>query len=143
MKKAVMYNIPCTLLVFVSVAGLVMALLRFNELATQPASSRTLVTAAHLGDIDGYEQVYVDEETDFAIYVKEGYIAEGLSQGDVVSLAGTTGIVDSVSDKEFSVVVDDISKIVPGVSGEPVFINNTPVGFISGWSSGSLRCIFY
>ena len=134
MKKAVMYNIPCTLLVFVSVAGLVMALLRFNELATQPASSRTLVTAAHLGDIDGYEQVYVDEETDFAIYVKEG---------DVVSLAGTTGIVDSVSDKEFSVVVDDISKIVPGVSGEPVFINNTPVGFISGWSSGSLRCIFY
>lgn len=143
MKKAVMYNIPCTLLVFVSVAGLVMALLRFNELATQPASSRALVTAAHLGDIDGYEQVYVDEETDFAIYVKEGYIAEGLSQGDVVSLAGTTGIVDSVSDKEFSVVVDDISKIVPGVSGEPVFINNTPVGFISGWSSGSLRCIFY
>ena len=136
MKKAVMYNIPCTLLVFVSVAGLVMALLRFNELATQPASSRALVTAAHLGDIDGYEQVYVDEETDFAIYVKEGYIAEGLSQGDVVSLAGTTGIVDSV-------VVDDISKIVPGVSGEPVFINNTPVGFISGWSSGSLRCIFY
>lgn len=143
MRKTVIYNILCTLIVFVSVAGLAMALLRFNEVSTTPVSSRALVTAAHLGDIAGYEQVYVDEETDFAIYVKEGYIADGLSQGDIVSLTGTTGTVDSVSDKEFSVVVNDISKIVPGVSGEPVYIDNTPVGFISGWSSGSLRCIFY
>lgn len=103
-----------------------------------------MVTAAHLGEVDGYTQVYVDEDTDFAIYVKEEYIAEGLSLSDVVSLAGTTGTVSSVSRQEFSVVVDDISKIVPGVSGEPVYLNNAPIGFISGWDGrGSLRCIFY
>ena len=110
----------------------------------ETGARRTLVTAAHLGEVDGYTQVYVDEDTDFAIYVKEEYIAEGLSLSDVVSLAGTTGTVSSVSRQEFSVVVDDISKIVPGVSGEPVYLNNAPIGFISGWDGrGSLRCIFY
>ena len=115
-----------------------------KSLPIESGTQRTLVTAAHLGEIDGYTQVYVDEDTDFAIYVKEGYIAEGLSLSDVVPLAGTTGTVSSVSGQEFSVVVDDISKIVPGVSGEPVYLNNTPIGFISGWDGhGSLRCIFY
>lgn len=110
----------------------------------ETGARRTLVTAAHLGEVDGHTQVYVDEDTDFAIYVKEDYIAEGLSLSDVVSLAGTTGTVSSVSRQEFSVVVDDISKIVPGVSGEPVYLNNAPIGFISGWDGrGSLRCIFY
>ena len=85
-----------------------------KSLPIESGTQRTLVTAAHLGEIDGYTQVYVDEDTDFAIYVKEGYIAEGLSLSDVVSLAGTTGTVSSVSGQEFSVVVDDISKIVPG-----------------------------
>lgn len=119
----------------------------YTDVKSPPIESgtqRTLVTAAHLGEVDGYTQVYVDKDTDFAIYVKEDYIAEGLSLSDVVSLAGTTGTVSSVSRQEFSVVVDDISKIVPGVSGEPVYLNNTPIGFISGWDGhGSLRCIFY
>ena len=101
----------------------------YTDVKSPPIESgtqRTLVTAAHLGEVDGYTQVYVDKDTDFAIYVKEDYIAEGLSLSDVVSLAGTTGTVSSVSRQEFSVVVDDISKIVPGVSGEPVYLNNTP-----------------
>ena len=88
--------------------------------------------------------MFVDEETDYALYVQENYIASGLSVGDVVSLAGTTGTVGSVSEAEFSVVVDNVSKIVPGVSGEPVCFDSTPVGFISGWDGqGAIRCIFY
>ena len=140
--------IATLLVLFAAIFGLVCAIYMFNtDMKSPPIESgtqRTLVTAAHLGEIDGYTQVYVDEDTDFAIYVKEDYIAEGLSLSDVVSLAGTTGTVSSVSWQEFSVVVDDISKIVPGVSGEPVCLNNTPIGFISGWDGhGSLRCIFY
>ena len=128
--------------------GLVYAVTMFRmdvkQLPIETGARRTLVTAAHLGEVDGYTQVYVDEDTDFAIYVKEDYIAEGLSLSDVISLAGTTGTVSSVSRQEFSVVVDDISKIVPGVSGDPVYLNNAPIGFISGWDGGgSLRCIFY
>ena len=109
-----------------------------------PPTSRTLVTAAHLGDIEGYECVWVDEKTDFAVYIKTDYVAEGLSLGDTVSLAGTTAVVKEVSDQEFLVEVENTSKIVPGVSDSPVYLDDVPIGFISGWSgTGTLRCIFY
>lgn len=108
------------------------------------SSERTLITAAHLGEIEGYTCVWSDPDTDYAIYVAEDYIATSLKVGDKVSLAHTTGKVDTVSNEEFSVVVDDIAKIVPGVSGTPVCLEDVPVGFISGWNgSGALRCIFY
>lgn len=106
--------------------------------------SRTLVTAAHLGEIVGYTRVYVDESTDFAVYVKNDYVATWLSVGEKVTMAGTEGTVLSVSAKEFSVDVANISKIVPGVSGSPVCLENVPIGFVSGWDgTGKLRCIFY
>lgn len=144
MKRTAICDVLCILIGLIGVVGLSLALFAFKQKPSIPVSSRTLVTAAHLGDIDGYECVFVDEETDYAIYVQENYIANGLSVGDVVSLAGTTGTVGSVSEAEFSVVVDNVSKIVPGVSGEPVCLDSTPVGFISGWDGqGAIRCIFY
>lgn len=107
-------------------------------------TSRTLVTAAHIGEIEGYTLVYSDTETDYAVHVKNSYVAAGLSIGDKVRLAGTAGEVASVSDKDFTVAVDNISKIVPGVSGTPVYHLGSSVGFISGWNGdGTLRCIFY
>lgn len=144
MRRTSVRDVLCILVGLVGVAGLGFTLLSTPNESTTPVSSRTLVTAAHLGDIEGYECVFVDEETDYAIYVQENYIADGLSLGDVVSLVGTTGTVDSISDTEFSVVVDNVSKIVPGVSGEPVYLDSKPVGFISGWNGqGAIRCIFY
>ena len=144
MKRTAICDVLCILIGLIGVVGFLLALFGFSQKPSIPVSSRTLVTAAHLGDIDGYECVFVDEETDYAIYVQENYIANGLSVGDVVSLAGTTGTVGSVSEAEFSVVVDNVSKIVPGVSGEPVCFDSTPVGFISGWDGqGAIRCIFY
>lgn len=119
-------------------------LLSGEEGTVLPTTSRTLVTAAHLGDIEGYERVWVDEETDFAVYIKTDYVAGGLSLGDIVSVAGTTAVVKDVSNQEFFVEVENTSKIVPGVSGYPVYLDGTPIGFISGWSgTGTLRCIFY
>lgn len=107
-------------------------------------TSRTLVTAAHIGEIEGYTLVYSDTETDYAVHVKNSYVATGVSIGDKVRLAGTAGEVASVSDKDFTVAVDNISKIVPGVSGTPVYHLGSSVGFISGWNGdGTLRCIFY
>lgn len=107
-------------------------------------TSRTLVTAAHLGEIDGYTCVYTDTDTDFAIYVKQNYCAEGLAVGDSVALVGTSGTVVSTTPVEFAVQVENISQIVPGVSGKPVYLRGEPVGFISGWNgAGALRCIFY
>lgn len=107
-------------------------------------TSRTLVTAAHIGEIEGYTLVYSDTETDYAVHVKNSYVATGLSIGDKVRLAGTAGEVASISDKDFTVAVDNISKIVPGVSGTPVYHLGSSVGFISGWNGdGTLRCIFY
>lgn len=144
MKRTAICDVLCILIGLIGVVGLSIALFVFKQKPSIPVSSRTLVTAAHLGDIDGYECVFVDKDTDYAIYVQENYIAHGLSVGDVVSLVGTTGTVDSVSEAEFSVVVDNVSKIVPGVSGEPVYSNSVPVGFISGWNGqGAIRCIFY
>ena len=107
-------------------------------------TQRVVVSAAHLESIDGYTQVYSDSETDYAVYVNDDYRATTLSIGDKVTLADTTGIVVSVYAKEFAVDVDNISKIVPGVSGDPVYCRSNSVGFISGWNGeGALRCIFY
>lgn len=103
-----------------------------------------MVTAAHLGEIEGYTCVWIDPDTDYAIYVVNDYAASSLKEGDSVTLVQTTGTVTSVLEKEFTVVVDNVAKIVPGVSGEPVYLDGVPVGFISGWNgSGALRCIFY
>lgn len=109
-----------------------------------PATSRTLVTAAHLGEIPGYVCVYVDESADYAVHVQEEYAVGALNVGTEVILAETVGTVVSVSPQEFSVSVKNVSKIVPGVSGTPVCVGTVPIGFISGWDgSGALRCIFY
>lgn len=109
-----------------------------------PVDRRTLVTAAHLGQIAGYTKVYEDTSSDYAVYVKDSYCAEGLASGARVTLAGTSGNVAAVSETEFTVSVDNISKIVPGVSGTSVYYDGTPIGFISGWSGdGTVRCIFY
>lgn len=109
-----------------------------------PATSRTLVTAAHLGEITGYQRVYVDESTDYAIHVRKEYAVGTLNVGTKVTLAETVGTVVSVSPQEFSVSIENVSKIVPGVSGTPVFLDTVPIGFISGWDGvGALRCIFY
>lgn len=115
-----------------------------EEVPELDASSRTLTTAAHLGEIEGYLRVYVDEATDFAVYVQQDYRATGVVVGDVVSLVGTSATVISVDAAEFAIDVENISKIVPGVSGKPVYLNGTPIGFISGWNGdGAVRCIFY
>lgn len=115
-----------------------------EEVPELDASSRTLITAAHLGEIEGYLLVYVDEATDFAVYVQQDYTATGVSVGDAVSMVGTSATVISVDAAEFAVEVENISKIVPGVSGKPVYLNDTPIGFISGWNGeGAVRCIFY
>lgn len=110
----------------------------------QIKESRVLVTAAHLGEIDGYICVYVDEETDYSVHVSKSYASVSLCVGDVVDIVGTRGVVDFVTDKEFSVAVDNASKVVPGVSGSCVYHEYQPVGFVSGWNgSGSIRCIFF
>lgn len=144
MKRTAICDVLCVLVGFIGVAGFLLTLCTLKRESSIPVSSRTLVTAAHLGEIEGYECVFVDEDTDYAVYIQKNYIANGLSVGDVVSLVGTTGTVGSVSGAEFSVVVDNVSKIVPGVSGEPVYFDSVPVGFISGWNGkGAIRCIFY
>lgn len=110
----------------------------------QPYTGRVMVTADHLGNIPGYTKVYSDPKTDYGVYVKDSYVATGCACGDVVGLVDTIGTVESTKDREFSVKVENISKIVPGVSGSPVYHNGRPIGFISGWDgTGLLRCIYY
>lgn len=106
--------------------------------------SRILITAAHLGEVEGYQCIYADEISDYAVHIKTEYSVEGIEVGGRVDLVGTTGIIVRVSSTEFFVTVENISKIVPGVSGEPVYQGSIPIGFISGWDgNGALRCIFY
>lgn len=146
------YNLPkafgclliCVALLHLFVFGLIGFINFFFPGQAASAESRVLVTAAHLGEIDGYRLVYSDADSDYAVHVCVGYVADKVRTGDRVSLVGTTGVVDSVSDTEFTVSVKNISKITPGVSGSPIYLGKEPVGFISGWNGdGTLRCIFY
>lgn len=107
-------------------------------------SQRVLITADHLGDISGYTKVYSDSSSDYGVYIKDDYKANTCREGDTVRLADTEGTVVSSKAKEFSVKVENISKIVPGVSGSPVYNGGKAIGFISGWDgTGALRCIYY
>lgn len=146
------YNLPkafgclliCVALLHLFVFGLICFLDHAPTEQPVTAESRVLVTAAHLGEIEGYRLVYSDADSDYAVHVCVGYVADKVRTGDRVSLVGTTGVVDSVSDTEFTVSVKNISKITPGVSGSPIYLGKEPVGFISGWNGdGTLRCIFY
>ena len=140
MSRRAYYFVP---LILVCIARIAATYVQLSQEGTA-TQSRTLVTAAHIGEIEGYTLVYSDTETDYAVHVKNSYVATGVSIGDKVRLAGTAGEVASVSDKDFTVAVDNISKIVPGVSGTPVYHLGSSVGFISGWNGdGTLRCIFY
>lgn len=146
------YNLPkafgclliCVALLHLFVFGLICFLDHAPTEQPVTAESRVLVTAAHLGEIEGYSQLYADDATDFAVHLKEEYTSERVAVGDKVTLVGTDATVTTVSDMEFSVSVNNISKITPGVSGSPVYSGKEPVGFISGWDgTGNLRCIFY
>lgn len=107
-------------------------------------SQRVLVTADHLGDISGYTKVYSDTSSDYGVYIKDDYKSNACKEGDHVRFAGTRGQVASSKNTEFTVKVENISKIVPGVSGSPVYKGGKAVGFISGWNGdGLLRCIYY
>lgn len=126
------------------IAAVVAYYLKEPDSPTPPPVTKCLVTAAHLGEIEGYTCVYSDGQKDYALYIKDNYVASTAVVGDIVSLADTTGKIISVTNEEFVVDVDNISKIVPGVSGSPVTRQNVPIGFISGWNGkGGLRCIFY
>lgn len=108
------------------------------------ASSRVLVTAAHLGEVKGYTCIYSDTETDVGIYLKEGYRASAPPIGAEVTYLETKGWVHMVSDGEFIMEPLNIETIIPGVSGTPVYYKGEPLGFISGWDgNGRVRCIFY
>lgn len=108
------------------------------------ATSRVLVTAAHLDDISGYTRVYTDEENDYAVFVKDTYRAERLPTGTAVKYLNSGGTIMECSDTMFFVLPDDINAIVPGVSGSVVYYHSTPIGFISGWNGdGLVRCIFF
>lgn len=108
------------------------------------ATSRVLVTAAHLGDIDGYTCVYSDADTDVGIYLKDGYIANAPLVGERVQYLGSFGYVREVHNGEIAVECDDTQYIVPGVSGSPVYYEGVPIGFISGWNGhGLLRVVLY
>lgn len=146
------YNLPkafgclliCVALLHLFVFGLICFLDHAPTEQPVTAESRVLVTAAHLGEIEGYSKLYADDATDFAVHLKEGYTSGRVAVGDKVTLVGTDATVTTVSDMEFSVSVNNISKITPGVSGSPVYSGKEPVGFISGWDgTGNLRCIFY
>ena len=107
-------------------------------------SSRVLVTAAHLGDIEGYTCIYADEDTDVGVYLKEGYVAAKPPITSEVTYLNTKGYIYSVTDTEFVMEPLSIESIVPGVSGTPVYYHGEPIGYISGWDgNGRVRCIFY
>lgn len=108
--------------------------------------TRTVVTAAHLEEeMRGYQKVYVDEESDYAVYVEDAYCPIiSPKVGKTVYFCGTSGKVTSVSDTTFSVKVENTSMIVPGVSGSLVAYNDIYIGYVSGWDGeGHLKCIFY
>lgn len=113
------------------------------EIPYEP-SSRVLVTAAHLGDIEGYTCVYSDEESDVGVYIEDGYVAKAPPAGAEVTYLNSHGIIYSVSDSEFLVDPFSFEAVIPGVSGSPVYYRGVPIGFISGWDgAGHVRCIFY
>lgn len=108
-------------------------------------SSRVLTTAAHLGELDGYELVYVDEEADYAVHVKKDYVASQLSVGDEVQyLDKYSATVSETHGQDFIIQPDVRETILPGTSGEVVSYNGIPVGYISGWDGqGGVRCIYF
>ncbi len=107
-------------------------------------TSRVLVTAAHLGDIDGYTCVYSDAASDVGIYLQEDYKASAPCIGAEVYFLDHKGWIREVSAGEFAMEPERNEQIVPGVSGTPVYFKGKPVGYISGWNGhGLVRCIFY
>lgn len=108
------------------------------------ASSRVLITAAHLDDIAGYTRVFTDEDNDYSVFVQDDYRATRLPSGVEVTYLNSRGVIEECSATMFFVRPSNINAIVPGVSGSPVYYRDIPIGFISGWDgSGRVRCIFY
>ena len=108
------------------------------------ASSRVLVSADHLGEIPGYTKVYSEEATDTAIYIRDDYSATAPPVGAILGFNGHQGTLVSSTAREFIMAPDELIHIYPGVSGSPVYYQDTPIGFISGWNGdGNVRCIFY
>lgn len=107
-------------------------------------SSRVLITAAHLGELDGYMCVYSDDESDVAVHVKEDYKAKSPPVGSEVTYLDSSGYIERSEDGEFYVRPSSTEVIVPGVSGEVIYYKGAPIGFISGWAGkGLVRCIYF
>ena len=137
------YNALAGFFFLIAVCTLGATIIHATSIGKFDASSRVLVTAAHLKEVEGYTCVYADEESDVGIYVKDNYVANAPPEGARVSYLNSYGTVYSVSDGEFSVTPDNNEVIIPGVSGSLVYYQNVPIGFISGWDgTGHVRCIF-
>jgi len=128
----------------VIVSALLVSHLYEEDTKTSTPTSRVLITAAHVGAIEGYTCIYTDLSSDYAVHIKQDYSAEPVPVDGIVSLVGTQGKIVYSSPTEFAVEVADVAKIVPGCSGSPIYYNGVPIGFLSGWNGdGYLRCIYY
>lgn len=106
-------------------------------------TGRVYITAAHVGTLPGLTCVYADTSLDYAIHLHDS-VSTHILVGDIASFCNTQGHVNEIGTYDFTVVVENPSYIVPGVSGSTVTVDGIAVGFVSGWNGdGTLRCVFY
>lgn len=97
--------------------------------------SPILISATHLGDIDGYEKVYDVPDTDRSYYINKHYKYSLIDLGTEVAITTSQGIirgrvVESI-EGSFKVSVDDPSLIFNGMSGSRVVWKGEEIGFVS------------
>lgn len=132
----------CASIIVLSLTFGVVSLVK-PQVEFQP-SSRVLVTAAHLGELEGYTCIYTDDASDIGVYLREGYVASAPPISSEVTFLNSKGWVRFVSNSEFLIEPIDAELIVHGVSGSTVYYKDKPIGYISGWNgNGLVRCIFY
>ena len=114
-----------------------------NQTATFQLNNNILITAAHLGDIDGYKLMYQDDTRDVAYYIANN-IQLSTIDNQSVSIEGLEGCeVVKAEPGIFYVKTSTPDQIVNGMSGTRVYNDSgTPIGFVDALVQGQmLKCI--
>ncbi len=103
------------------------------------ASSRVLVSTARISEMDWYVRVFADENSDYAVFVQQDYVANQLPAGTDVIVGADVGRITETHDTYFVVSV----KAANSPPGTVVYSGGDAVGFVSSASPGFVTCTYY
>lgn len=117
---------------------------RLKDVKEEKLNNNVLITAAHLGNIEGYHLLYEDLKRDVAYYLKNNVELTKVEEDTEVTIEGLENckIVKS-EEGVFYVTTSTPEQIINGMSGTRVFLRDgTPIGFVDALVKGQqLKCL--